>query len=145
MWSRKVFEPELKKFDRLLRLRRAWAGDKWIIERKARRETKCVPRPDNIGDRDTWIAAKDGYIFVMSFPYNMLGKWVFQELRDRDSWRFKSPKEHWEAVEEEEEREEAVKDRHEDTVLESAHEECYDFLKWRQGERVAVTGGIDEL
>jgi hypothetical protein len=140
MWSKEIFLPELKKFDPLLRLRRAWAGDKWIIERRARRETKCIPVPDSIGDRDTWIAAKDGYVFVMSFPYNMLGSWVFQELKDRDSWRFKTPDAHADAIEQEEEREEVCKDRTMHNLLDDCHDESYDFLHWRQGERVSLNG-----
>lgn len=138
MWSKETFIPELRKFDPLLRLRRSWDGSKWMIERKCRRESKCIMTPSNKADIDVINRKRDGYVYVMSFPYNMLGGWVIRELRERDSWQFKDANKHADAIEAQEALEEKQKDRQMDNLLEDASDDAYDFLHWRQGERVAI-------
>ena len=137
-WTKQRFEYEMKKFDSLLRLRLSVLEPQfWIIERKAARESKCLAPPSDLQKQDTFIASRDGYIFVMKVHRLNLTQRVFSELRAYDMWQYKSAGYWADMLEAEEAGKEAALEHEKDNLMEAAHKEAYDVLQFKQGERVS--------
>lgn len=75
MWSIETFEHEMKKFDPMLRLRESKIEPGVLfIERKAARETKCVPAPSDRQKIDVYRRNAEGHVLVCKVMKNELGK-----------------------------------------------------------------------
>ena len=90
MWTLERFNHEIKKFDPLLRARiSTLAPGEVIIERKAGRETKCVPKPLERRGIDKWIADSQGFVHVTRAYRHQLNHDTLLELRAQDMWEYR--------------------------------------------------------
>lgn len=86
-WTLDRFNREMQKFDPLLRARLSKLDPREvIIERKARRETKCVPKPLERRGIDKWISDTQGFVHVTRAFRHQLNHDTLLELRAQDMW-----------------------------------------------------------
>lgn len=138
MWSRETFEREMKKFDPLLRLRESKTEPGVIyIERKAARNSTCVPKPKEHHNIDNWRRNSEGHILLLRCRKNELGKHVFLELRAHDMWEYRGAGPYADALAAQEAKEEAEKQKAQSEKLQNASEEAYDRAMIRQGDVVS--------
>lgn len=138
MWSKETFTREMTKFDPLLRLRESKTKPGVVfIERKAARETLCVPRPRLYHDIDNYRRNAEGHVLVMTTQKNMLGHWLLKELRAHDMWEYRGAGPYADALEAQERAEEESQRRAESDMLQAAGEEAYDRGMIMQGDIVA--------
>lgn len=137
-WTKERFEHECHKFDPLLRVRRSYIGDQWLIERKASRESRGLIAPKAFKSYDLFTCARDGYIHVMSVPLFQLNHQVFLELRAYDMWTYGGAGPFADYLEEQERLAEERKDRDHTTKLMNSGGEAYENLAWDEGRRVGM-------
>ncbi len=138
MWSMKTFEKEMTKFDPLLRLRESKTKPGVVfIERKAARETKCVPAPNDRQKIDNYRRNAEGHVLVMQVMRNDLGKHLLLELRAHDMWAFGGAGPYADVMAEQERQEELARDKQASELLQAAGEEGYDRAMIRQGDVVS--------
>ena len=135
-----TFEREMKKFDSLLRLRRAKLGSWFFIERKARRETSAVPKPVELASIDRYIRDSQGYVLVTRLRKSDLNKDMLHTLRSADMWSKRHGKFGAEGVAAEEAAMEVVKEEYQDRkdseLLQEHSMEVYDKKMSEQGDVV---------
>lgn len=136
-----TFEREMKKFDRHLRLRRSEAGSGYFIERKARRETACIPTPNDRGSIDRWIRDTQGYVLVSRLARHEINEDTLWKLRLSDMWQYRHPmtRSHASLAEKEEEAERervAQQEKADSSHLQDVGCEVYDKHMSRQGHVV---------
>lgn len=132
-WTQERFTHEMRKFDRLLRLRKSSNGREYIIERKVRRESACRVKPNDRRQIDHFIADRDGYIHVMRVPVERLNHDVFLNLRAMDMWQYRGSGPFADALEAQERADEELKQRRDSTRLQDAGSEAYDLLRHKEG------------
>lgn len=138
MWSRETFEKEIHKFDPLLRLRDSKTEPGVIyIERKAARESACIPTPRARQGIDAWRRNCEGHVLVLKVRKNALGKHVFLELRAHDMWEYRGAGPYADALMEQERQEREEQKRKESAILQEAGEEAYDRAMITQGDVVS--------
>jgi hypothetical protein len=138
------FLRELESFDPDLRLRWSPRLEFWQIERRVKRGL----HPGTIrndGWHDDYIRAADGYILVASVTpemFQILGRSIFQRLKDSDLWARGG----WEKVASEIE---AAEHADEEKKWESfgaevrySSAELFNFLKHRNGQSIYAPGAI---
>ena len=138
MWSKQTFEKEMHKFDRLLRLRDSETEPGIVyIERKASRETACVPKPKEFHKRDVYRRNAEGHILLMRARKNELGHHLLVELRAHDMWQFRGAGYYADALERQEAEKEAQKEKENSVLLQHCGEEAYDRAMIKQGDVVS--------
>lgn len=138
MWSTKTFEKEMLKFDPLLRLRESkLQPGVMFIERKAARETKCVPPPTSRQRLDDYRRNAEGHVLVTKARKNELGKHLLLDLRAHDMWEYRGAGPYVDALEAQERAEEQQKQREASELLQAAGEEAYDKGMIMQGDVVS--------
>ena len=138
MWTLERFNHEMQKFDPLLRARlSSIKGDEVIIERKASRETKCVPKPLERRGIDKWISDSQGFVPVTRAYRSQLNHNTLIELRAQDMWEHRGAGYYADKLEAQERDAEAAKQKHESTVFQHCGEEAYDRAMVKQGSVVS--------
>lgn len=138
MWSMQTFEKEMLKFDPLLRLRESKTEPGVVyIERKAARETKCVPPPNVRQKIDIYRRNAEGHVLVMRSRKNELGRHLLLELRAHDMWEYRGAGPYADALDRQERTEREAEDKKASDMLQSAGEEGYDRAMIRQGDVVS--------
>ena len=138
MWSQETFTKEMNKFDPLLRLRESKTEPGVLfIERKAARETKCVPKPNDRHKIDAHRRNAEGHILVLRSKKNELGKHLLLELRAHDMWEYRGAGFYADALEREEKKAEEAKRKEESDYMQCIGEEAYDKAMIRQGDIVS--------
>ncbi len=138
MWSTSTFEKEMLKFDPMLRLRESKTEPGVVfIERKAARETKCVPPPRERQRIDDYRRNAEGHVLVMRSMRNTLGKHVLLELRAHDMWEYRGSGPYADALEAQERAQKESDDRAMSDKLQACGEEAYDRGMIRQGDVVS--------
>lgn len=137
-WELERFNKEMKKFDPLLRARISKTDPGVvIIERKARRETKCVPKPLERRGIDRWISDSQGYAPVTKAFKHQLNHNTLIELRAQDMWAYRGAGYFADKLEEQERAEEAKSRKEESDLLQNIGEEAYDRAMIKQGDIVS--------
>ena len=135
-----TFEKEMKKFDRLLRLRRAKLGSWYFIERKARRGSTAVPKPAEGKSIDRWIRDTQGYVLIVRMRHRDLTNDFLLRMRDADMWEKRHGRFGAEGVIEDEIRKELERDEYKEKKdserLQDEGTEIYDKHMSRQGDVV---------
>lgn len=138
MWTLERFNHEMHKFDPLLRARISKTNPREvIIERKASRETKCVPVPKERRGIDKWISDTQGFVPVTRAYRHQLNHDTLLELRAQDMWEHRGAGYYADKLEQQERDEEAAKAKQESTVLQNLGEEAYDRGMIKQGSVVS--------
>lgn len=137
-WTKERFEHEMRKFDPLLRLRESQTEPGVVyIERKAARETKCVPYPRERSNIDKYRRNAEGHILLLRTKRNELTQQVFLELRAHDMWEYRGAGYYADALERQEAAEQAQTERESSTILQHCGEEAYDRAMIKQGDVVS--------
>lgn len=138
MWSKQTFEYEMKKFDPMLRLRESQTEPGVMyIERKAARETRCVPKPNDRQKIDSYRRNAEGHVLVMRSMKNQLGKHLLLELRAHDMWEHRGAGPYADALERQERAQREAEDQAMSNTLQAAGEEGYDKGMIAQGDVVS--------
>lgn len=138
MWSIETFEHEMKKFDPMLRLRESKIEPGVLfIERKAARETKCVPAPSDRQKIDVYRRNAEGHVLVCKAMKNELGKHLLLDLRAHDMWEHRGAGPFADALERQEREQREADDRAMSETLQAAGEEGYDKGMIAQGDVVS--------
>lgn len=138
MWSIETFNKEMQKFDPLLRARVSKLNpSEVIIERKAGRETKCVPKPLERRGIDKWISDTQGFVPVTRAHKNQLNHDTLLELRAQDMWEHRGSGYYADKLEAQERAAEATKTKQESEVFQHCGEEAYDRGMIKQGSVVS--------
>jgi hypothetical protein len=128
----------MTKFDPMLRLRESKTRPGVVyIERKAARETKCVPPPSERQKIDDYRRNAEGNVLLMTADKRALGHHILLELRAHDMWEYRGSGPYADALEAQERAEEQAKDREASELLQAAGEEGYDRAMIRQGDVVS--------
>jgi len=135
-----TFEREMQKFDNKLRLRRGLGGS-YFIERKARRETACIPKPNEQGSMDRWIRDTQGYVLVYRMARREINEDTLWKLRLSDMWQYRHPmtRSHASLADkeiEDENRQMREQERQDSSHLQDLGSEVYDKHMSRQGHVV---------
>jgi hypothetical protein len=138
MWTIQRFEHEIHKFDPLLRVRVSKLNPaEVIIERKAGRETKCVPTPKERRGIDRWISDSQGFVPVTRAYRHQLNHNTLLELRAQDMWEHRGAGYFADKLETQELYEKVKQEQHESEVLQNCGEEAYDRGMIKQGSVVS--------
>lgn len=138
MWTIERFNHEIKKFDPLLRARISTATPgEVIIERKAGRETKCVPKPLERRGIDRWISDTQGFIPVTRAHRHQLNHDTLLELRAQDMWEHRGAGYFADQLEAQEREAERQKAKVESETFQHCGEEAYDRAMIKQGSVVS--------
>lgn len=138
MWTLKRFQHEMNKFDPLLRVRQSTlVPNEVIIERKASRETKCIPKPLERRGMDKWISDTQGFVPVTRAYKHQLNHNTLLELRAQDMWEHQGAGYYADKLEAQEHAEEAAQQKIESGILQDAGEEAYDRGMIKQGSVVS--------
>lgn len=138
MWTLERFNHEIRKFDPLLRARLSvLAPGEVIIERKAGRETKCVPKPLERRGIDCWISDTQGFVPVTRAYRHQLNHDTLLELRAQDMWEHRGAGYFADQLEAKEQIEEFQKRKHESETFHHCGEEAYDRAMIKQGSVVS--------
>lgn len=138
MWSKQTFEHEMLKFDPMLRLRESKTEPGVVyIERKAARETLCVPKPNDRHKIDEYRRNAEGHVLVCRAMKNELGKHLLLDLRAHDMWEHRGAGPYADALERQERAQREAEDKHMSEVLQAAGEEGYDKGMIAQGDVVS--------
>jgi hypothetical protein len=138
VWSKETFLKEMNKFDPLLRLRESKIEPGVVfIERKASRETACVPKPKDRYKIDDYRRNAEGHILLLRARKNELGKHLLLELRAHDMWEYRGAGYYADALEAQEKAEEERKEREQSQFLQNISEEAYDRAMVKQGDIVS--------
>ena len=138
MWSLKTFEKEMTKFDSMLRLRESKTRPGVVyVERKAARETKCVPYPKERHKVDDYRRNAEGHVLVLTADKRTLGHHLLLELRAHDMWEHRGAGYYADALEAQEKAQEESLTREHSNILQAAGEEGYDKAMIKQGDVVS--------
>lgn len=138
MWSKETFLKEMHKFDPLLRLRESKIEPGVVfIERKASRETACVPQPKDRHKIDDYRRNAEGHILLLRARKNELGKHLLLELRAHDMWEHRGAGYYADVLEAQERAEEAQTEKQQSELLQNIGEEAYDRAMIKQGDVVS--------
>ena len=138
MWTIERINKEMQKFDPLLRARISTLNpSEVIIERKAGRETKCVPKPLERRGIDRWISDTQGYVPVTRALRTRISHDTLLELRAQDMWEHRGAGYFADKLEAQERAEEAKKQKHESETFQHCGEEAYDRAMVKQGSVVS--------
>ena len=135
-----TFEREMKKWDGQLRLRQATLGSWYFIERKAQRESKNVPKPNDEVSIDRYIRDREGYVLVLRCLRGDLCKDTLFRLRDSDMWKKRYGRMGFEGVVQHEliaeEKHEELREQKDSERLQDEGTEVYDYQMSKQGSVV---------
>jgi hypothetical protein len=138
MWSLERFNKEMRKFDPLLRARLSTLKpNEVIIERKASRETKCVPLPKERRGMDRWISDTQGFVPVTRAYRHQLNHDTLLELRAQDMWEHRGAGYYADKLEAQEQIHEMMEKQKESQLLQNMGEEAYDRGMIKQGSVVS--------
>lgn len=138
MWSKETFEREMTKFDPLLRLRESKLEPGVVfVERKAARETVCVPPPKARHKIDDYRRNAEGHVLLMRARKNELGKHLLLELRAHDMWEYRGSGPYADALERQERAEKEAQQKRDSDYLQCLGEEAYDRGMVMQGDIVS--------
>jgi hypothetical protein len=138
MWTLSRFNHEIHKFDPLLRARISKVNPaEVIIERKAGRETKCVPTPKERRGIDRWISDSQGFVPVTKAYRHQLNHDTLLELRAQDMWQYRGAGYFADQLEAQEKFQELMQEQKESAILQDAGEEAYDRGMIKQGSVVS--------
>jgi hypothetical protein len=137
-WTTKRFEKEMHKFDPLLRLRESQTEPGVLfVERKAERESKCIPLPKERRGIDRWRRDCEGHVLLLRTRKDTLSHQVLLELRAHDMWEYRGAGPYADALEAQEAKEQEAQQRTESNILQDAGEEAYDRAMIKQGDIVS--------
>ena len=137
-WTLDRFNYEIRKFDKLLRARPSKLNPKEvIIERKAGRETKCVPKPLERRGIDKWISDTQGFVPVSRAYRHQLNHDTLLELRAQDMWAYRGAGYFADQLEAKEQIAEQMQKQQESEILQNCGEEAYDRGMIKQGSVVS--------
>ena len=137
-WTLERFNKEIHKFDPLLRARASvLVPGEVIIERKASRETKCVPPPSERRGMDRWISDSQGYVHVTRANKHQINHDTLLELRAQDMWEHRGAGYYADKLEGQEAIHEMMEKQNESKILQDAGEEAYDRGMIKQGSVVS--------
>src|SRR5574337_1264612 len=138
MWTLTRFQSEMQKFDSLLRARISKLDPSIvIIERKCRRESLCVPTPNERRGMDKWICDTQGYVQVSKIYRHQMNRLTLLELRAQDMWEYRGAGYFADMLEVQEAAEEERKRKEESDMLHFLGEEAYDRGMIKQGDIVS--------
>lgn len=128
----------MNKFDPLLRVRQSkLAPGEVIIERKAGRETKCVPKPLERRGLDKWISDSQGFVPVTRAYKHQLNHNTLLDLRAQDMWEHRGAGYYADKLEAQEHADETALRKVESEMLQNVGEEAYDRGMIKQGSVVS--------
>lgn len=136
-WSKQRFEHELKKLDRLLRIRLSWDGQWWLIERKCQHSSPMLIKPRNPDKWDEWVRDRDGYTSVFKVRRDLLGPLALEKLREADMWAYGGAGKFADYLDELDAKEDEALEKEQSDYLQARSEEVYDQQMVKQGDIVS--------
>ena len=131
-WHPTRFARELRKVDALLRLRRSVDPRWWLIERKCAHGSPCLVKPRERQGWDRYTANRDGYTLITKVPWDRLNHEVFLQLREWDMWTYGGGGPAFDRMMAMREKEEALEDRRETSMLSDCAREAYDLIRHKE-------------